>query len=68
MRSNADKHFYIFPWNKGPIQYEFYTLTSMASYYLLFNWLLPLDLTVNIILCKLIYTIYIEIDAFMVNE
>jgi hypothetical protein len=40
----------------------------MASYYLLFNWLLPLDLTVNIILCKLIYTIYIEIDAFMVNE
>lgn len=39
----------------------------MASYYLLFNWLLPLDLAINIIICKLIYTLFIEVDASMIN-
>lgn len=40
----------------------------MASYYLLFNWLLPLDLAINNILTKLIYTFFIEFDVQMINE
>lgn len=36
----------------------------MASFYLVFNLLIPLDLAINMILVKMFYTLYVECDAW----
>ena len=40
----------------------------MASFYLLMNMLIPLDLAINTILIKLLYSIIMEMDATFVDE
>lgn len=57
---NSSKMYYIFP--EKYVDSLLYSEYSMASYYLLFNGLLPLDLQINLILVKLLYTFLIESD------
>ena len=61
MEQNSSKMYYIFP--EKNIDSLLYSEYSMASYYLLFNGLLPLDLQINLMLVKLLYTFLIESDV-----
>lgn len=61
MEQNSSKMYYIFPEKR--VDSVLYSEYSMASYYLLFNGMLPLDLQINLLLVKLLYTLLIEYDA-----
>lgn len=61
MEQNSSKMYYIFP--EKSVDSVLYSEYSMASYYLLFNGMLPLDLQINLLLVKLLYTLLIEYDA-----
>ena len=43
-------------------------MEAVGSFYLIFNLLIPLDLAVNTILIKMVYTIFLEMDASFVDE
>jgi hypothetical protein len=58
---NSAKMYYIFP--ERSVDSKLYSQYSMASYYLLFNGMLPLDLQINLLLVKLLYTLLIEYDV-----
>ena len=60
---NANKHFYIFPENERPVNTNIYASQALASYYLLFNDLIPLDLPVTLIFIKLFCGLIIEADV-----
>jgi hypothetical protein len=66
MEQNSSKMYYIFP--EKIVDSTLYSEYSMASYYLLFNGMLPLDLQINLLLVKLLYTLLIEYDIKMVSE
>lgn len=65
--ANADKHFYIFPYEERPVDTLKYASNLMVSFYLLLNGLLPLDLVVVFMLSKLFYTISVEFDYQMID-
>eukprot|EP00352_Strombidinopsis_acuminata_P006353 CAMPEP_0176359472 /NCGR_PEP_ID=MMETSP0126-20121128/16397_1 /TAXON_ID=141414 ORGANISM="Strombidinopsis acuminatum, Strain SPMC142" /NCGR_SAMPLE_ID=MMETSP0126 /ASSEMBLY_ACC=CAM_ASM_000229 /LENGTH=150 /DNA_ID=CAMNT_0017714293 /DNA_START=1073 /DNA_END=1525 /DNA_ORIENTATION=+ len=60
--NNYDTHKYIFEDEESP---DKLTALSFLSFWLILNMFLPLDLVVAIELAKLVYTPFIEADAFM---
>jgi magnesium-transporting ATPase (P-type) len=67
MSNNASFHYYIFP--KGEdIDVNLYSIKAFASFYLIFNGLIPLDLSVTFILVKLCYLFRLTGDPAMVDE
>jgi phospholipid-transporting ATPase len=64
--NNAEKHTYIYP-PEEDVDVNFYSIKSLASFYLIFNGLIPLDLAVTFILVKLIYISRLTQDATMID-
>ena len=64
--NNAKKHTYIFPPSED-IDVNLYSIKALASFYLIFNGLIPLDLAVTFILVKLFYISRLTGDADMVD-
>jgi len=62
IKNNYEKHYYIYPYNEHPIDTENYIMSSMMSYFLLFNSILPLDLPIVLNFAKGIYTIFMIWD------
>ena len=67
MENNAEKHFYIFPYNEHPVDKEEVTARSMMSFFLLLNTIVPLDLGVVLNIVKGIYTLKMIYDYEMVD-
>ena len=68
MVDNAHVHFYLYPKSEQPVDIQQSVYTSILKYYLLFNSMIPLDLTVIFILSKMLYTFRLEWDASMIDE
>lgn len=66
VNNNAKKHFYIFPLEEV-IDVNLYSIKALASFYLIFNGLIPLDLAVTFILVKLFYISRLTSDAAMID-
>ena len=61
-------HHYLYNEKKDyPINIELYVIEALGSFYLIFNYLIPLDLAVNTIAIKMIYTIFVEMDAAFID-
>lgn len=65
--TNYEEHEYIFPKKEWPIETELYVVRALGSFYLLFNLLIPLDLAINIVIVKMFYTLYMEVDVEFVD-
>jgi len=61
--NNAQYHYYIFP--EKDIDINFLSVKALASFYLIFNGLIPLDLAVAFVMVKLIYIFRLTADAAM---
>jgi len=61
------EHFYIWPEGVGGIDVEVDIWKASATFYLLFNFLVPLDLAVVITIGKACYTFFIAADHHMVD-
>ena len=68
MKQNAHVHYYLYPKSEQPVDLQKSVYTSILKFYLLFNSMIPLDLTVIFILSKMLYTFRLEWDASMVDE
>ena len=65
--NNGKAHTYIFP-PEEKIDANLYAFKALASFYLIFNGLIPLDLSVFYLLVKLLYIFRLTQDAAMVDE
>ena len=64
LNENSEKHSYLFHGDKRfEINKELIIVQSMGSFYLLMNTLIPLDLAINTIFIKLVYSLIMEMDA-----
>ena len=62
-------HHYLYNEKKDyPINIELFVIEAVGSFYLIFNLLIPLDLAVNTILIKMVYTLFVEVDAAFIDE
>ena len=69
LNQNADKHSYLFHGKQGfAIDKELIVLQAVGSFYLLMNSLIPMDLAINTIFIKLVYSLIVEVDAEFVDE
>ena len=69
LHNNADMHHYLYNEKKDyPINIELFVIEAVGSFYLIFNLLIPLDLAVNTILIKMVYTLFVEVDAAFIDE
>ena len=63
----GEGHFYLWPEGKEEIDLELDVWKASATFYLLFNMLVPLDLAVAITIAKACYTYFMQKDAHMVD-
>lgn len=66
----SHNHYYIFPTDhpEGPFDSNFFSIKAILTYYLLLNGVVPLNLTVNNVLSKFVYTIIMRQDKQMTSE
>jgi hypothetical protein len=59
-------HYYIFP-EAESFESNLFSLRSIFTYYLLLNGVIPLNLTVNNVLSKFVYTVLLRLDPQMTS-
>lgn len=67
MNNYADEAAYLFPEKERPVDKELWIFRAMASFYLCFNSMIPIDLAINIIMSKAMTAVIMEFDSAFVD-